>query len=100
MAKKAPKPKGRPATPPPATPVEVVYVNPLFKIVLLILVLFFLLLLFLALNLSAIDTTNARQDQLFTFCSHGAELILGAIVGLLGGKGIDSFAERVERPKP
>lgn len=75
--------------------VDVVFVNPLFKLVLASLLGIFAILLILSIALAYDDTVNERQGDLFTFSSHSCGLILGAIIGLLSGKGIDAFAYSV-----
>lgn len=82
-----------------AVPVDTVYINPLFKLVLLALLVIFGVLLGLSVRLSGDDTPNDLQKQLFAYSTGGCELILGAIIGLLGGKAIDSFAQKIDVPK-
>lgn len=99
MAKKQAKPK-KPKPQPEAqqasyVPADAVFVNPFFKWVLLTLITFFVGLVILAWVLSRDDDPNEMEKQLFTFAFNGGELILGAIVGLISGKGIDAFAYRV-----
>lgn len=87
MGKKRPKQT-------PHRQVDAIYVNPLFKVVFITLTIILCVLLALAVYLAAMPQPTELQKQLFTFSFNGCELILGAIVGLIGGKSIDAFAFR------
>ena len=70
---------------------KVIYLTRTFKLVFLTVLLLSVLSFFVALFLSFQVHPSPQQNDLFNTCSTSWKIGFGAIVGLMGGKGIDSL---------
>lgn len=78
-------------------PTDSIVVTPLYKAVIWVSVAMLIVLISAALVMSNVAKPGPTVIGAFDFVTKAAGLVIGAIVGLLGAKGIDSFAVRPRR---